>query len=47
MGRGDEKTKKGKIFKSSFGKIRPAKPARVKKAAEVKAPAEEAPKEGE
>ncbi|MEO5647100.1 MAG: 30S ribosomal protein THX [Chitinophagaceae bacterium] len=25
MGRGDKKTKKGKIFKGSFGKIRPAK----------------------
>jgi len=26
MGRGDKKTKKGKIFKASFGKSRPAKP---------------------
>lgn len=25
MGRGDKKTKKGKIFKGSFGKLRPAK----------------------
>jgi 30S ribosomal protein S31 len=25
MGRGDKKTKKGKIFKASFGKSRPAK----------------------
>lgn len=25
MGRGDVKTKKGKIFKGSFGKVRPAK----------------------
>ena len=25
MGRGDKKTKKGKIFKGSFGKARPAK----------------------
>ena len=25
MGRGDVKTKKGKIFKGSFGKTRPAK----------------------
>ncbi|HVM87245.1 MAG TPA: 30S ribosomal protein THX [Puia sp.] len=25
MGRGDKKTKKGKIFKGSFGKTRPAK----------------------
>lgn len=28
MGRGDIKTKKGKIFSGSFGKIRPAKPAK-------------------
>ena len=34
MGRGDKKTKKGKIFKASFGKSRPA---RVKKAAKKKA----------
>ena len=26
MGRGDKKTKKGKIFQGSFGKSRPAKP---------------------
>jgi len=26
MGRGDKKTKKGKISKGSFGKSRPAKP---------------------
>lgn len=25
MGRGDKKTKKGKIFQGSFGKTRPAK----------------------
>jgi len=25
MGRGDKKTKKGKIFKGSFGKSRPAR----------------------
>ena len=39
MGRGDIKTKKGKIFASSFGKSRPAKakPAvAVKKAAAKK-----------
>ena len=30
MGRGDKKTKKGKIFKGSFGKSRPARA--VKKA---------------
>ena len=34
MGRGDKKTKKGKIFKGSFGKSRPSKTA--KKAAPVK-----------
>ena len=33
MGRGDKKTKKGKIFKGSFGKSRPHK---VKKAAAPK-----------
>jgi 30S ribosomal protein S31 len=33
MGRGDIKTKKGKIFSGSFGKARPAKPAAAKKAA--------------
>ncbi|WP_072053954.1 30S ribosomal protein THX [Flavihumibacter petaseus] len=32
MGRGDKKTKKGKIFKGSFGKSRPARPAAAKKA---------------
>jgi 30S ribosomal protein S31 len=34
MGRGDAKTKKGKTFKGSFGKSRPARPA--KKAAPKK-----------
>lgn len=28
MGRGDKKTKRGKIFKGSFGKARPARAAR-------------------
>lgn len=28
MGRGDKKTKKGKITQGSFGKIRPARPAK-------------------
>ena len=28
MGRGDKKTRKGKIFKGSFGKLRPAKKAK-------------------
>lgn len=31
MGRGDKKTKKGKIFMASFGKCRPARPAKAKK----------------
>lgn len=31
MGRGDKKTKKGKIFKGSFGKSRPARPDKNKK----------------
>ncbi len=31
MGRGDKKTKKGKIFKGSFGKSRPAKKESYKK----------------
>jgi 30S ribosomal protein S31 len=29
MGRGDKKTKKGKIFKGSFGNSRPANPKPV------------------
>ncbi|MCU0380333.1 MAG: 30S ribosomal protein THX [Chitinophagaceae bacterium] len=33
MGRGDKKSKKGKIFKGSFGKSRPARPAAAKKKA--------------
>ena len=31
MGRGDKKTKKGKIFKGSFGKSRPARSTASKK----------------
>ena len=31
MGKGDKKTKKGKIFKGSFGKSRPANPKKVNK----------------
>ncbi len=39
MGRGDKKTAKGKRFKGSFGKTRPAKKATpAKKAAEKKKP---------
>jgi 30S ribosomal protein S31 len=30
MGRGDKKTKKGKIFKGSFGKSRPSKAKKKK-----------------
>ncbi|MBA2248605.1 MAG: 30S ribosomal protein THX [Chitinophagaceae bacterium] len=36
MGRGDKKTKKGKTFKGSFGKTRPAKVVKKKSAAKVK-----------
>ena len=39
MGRGDIKTKKGKIFAGSFGKSRPAK---ATKAAAAAAPAKKA-----
>jgi len=35
MGRGDKKTKKGKIFKGSFGKSRKARPVKVKKKEET------------
>lgn len=45
MGKGDKKTKKGKIFMASFGKSRPANPQKLKRIAaqaakkeEVKAP---------
>ncbi len=38
MGRGDIKTKKGKTFAGSFGKVRPAKVAT--KTATAEAPAE-------
>ena len=31
MGRGDKKTKRGKIFKGSFGKLRAAKVVKAKK----------------
>ena len=36
MGRGDIKTKKGKITKGSFGKSRPSKPAKKAVAAKSK-----------
>jgi 30S ribosomal protein S31 len=41
MGRGDKKTKKGKIFKGSFGKSRPANAPKVKPAAAPAKKAEE------
>jgi len=49
MGRGDKKTKKGKIFSGSFGKTRPAKSAKKIVAAPKKAeaaPATPAKKKG-
>lgn len=36
MGRGDKKTKKGKIFKGSFGKSRPANTKKATAAKEEK-----------
>lgn len=36
MGRGDKKTKKGKIFKGSFGKSRLARAVKTTKPAEAK-----------
>ena len=36
MGRGDKKTKKGKIFKGSFGKTRPARVTKAAKSVEEK-----------
>lgn len=36
MGRGDKKTKKGKIFKGSFGKVRASKPQQKTKKAALK-----------
>ncbi len=36
MGRGDKKTKKGKIFKGSFGKSRPARAPKATKETAVK-----------
>ncbi len=40
MGRGDKKTKKGKIFKGSFGNSRPANPKPAFKKVEVATPKE-------
>jgi 30S ribosomal protein S31 len=36
MGRGDKKTKKGKIFKGSFGKSRLARPIKAERTGEEK-----------
>jgi 30S ribosomal protein S31 len=36
MGKGDSKTRRGKIYKGSFGKSRPKDPARKKKASAKK-----------
>ena len=36
MGKGDKKTKKGKIFMASFGKSRPANPDKLKRQAAMK-----------
>jgi 30S ribosomal protein S31 len=44
MGRGDIKTKKGKIAKGSFGKSRPAKPAKKVVVAAAASKEEVAPK---
>ena len=38
MGRGDKKTKKGKIFSGSFGKTRPSKLVKKAKPAPVPVP---------
>lgn len=37
MGRGDKKTKRGKIFKGSYGKLRPSKNVNTPKPAAVSA----------
>lgn len=43
MGRGDKKTKKGKIFKGSFGKSRPANSPKTKTAVKSAEPAKAEP----
>jgi 30S ribosomal protein S31 len=43
MGRGDARTRKGKIFKGSYGKTRPHKP---KKGAAARTPAKSAARRG-
>jgi 30S ribosomal protein S31 len=44
MGRGDKKTKKGKIFKGSFGKSRPARPVAEERTGAKKAAVKKAEK---
>jgi len=43
MGKGDQKTKKGKIFRNSYGVRRPKKKQRIKKKSLAKNPQENAP----
>ena len=43
MGKGDKKTKRGKIFRNSYGVRRPKKKRRMKKMALAKNPQENAP----
>lgn len=44
MGKGDQRSKRGKIAIGSFGRLRPRKKAAVKKAAPKKATAKKAAK---
>jgi 30S ribosomal protein S31 len=44
MGRGDKKTKRGKISKGSFGKSRAARPTKIKKTIVVSPVPEESAK---
>jgi 30S ribosomal protein S31 len=44
MGRGDKKTKKGKIFKGSFGKTRLSRPVAEERAGAKKAAVKKAEK---
>jgi 30S ribosomal protein S31 len=43
MGKGDQKTKKGKIFRNSYGVRRPRKKNQIKKKALEKNPQDNAP----
>lgn len=43
MGKGDQKTKKGKIFRNSYGVRRPRKKNQIKKKALQKNPQDNAP----